>query len=135
MSAETRRIRCPRYGRHIFGSVRSESEARTDRSRDWAPGRIEGRQEHQSEEARGGEAEYGEGSENKVGGAQESSRVSNVRYYERREMGLCPQCGRDPEGRVYCLDCRERHRERRIQERTADREGYNQYMRVWKSMR
>lgn len=59
--------------------------------------------------------------------------MSNTRYYARRAAGLCGGCGIEAD-RAYCESCRRGYRDRRRAERAADRDGYNMYMRVYKSL-
>lgn len=61
--------------------------------------------------------------------------MSNTRYYARRAAHLCPECGEPVPAGVYCPLHRAAHRARRVAERLADRAGYNQYMRVLKSLK
>lgn len=61
--------------------------------------------------------------------------MSNRRYYARRAVGLCPDCGIAVASGVYCVTHRAVRRQRVIQDRAFDREGYNQYMRVYKQQR
>ncbi len=59
--------------------------------------------------------------------------MSNALYNERRAAGLCGRCGGVANG-AYCEDCRRHYREQRREDRAANREGYNQYMRVYNSL-
>lgn len=61
--------------------------------------------------------------------------MSNARYYLRRAAGLCPApgCATPVAAGVYCDRHREAARRRVALDRATDREGYNQYMRVYKA--
>ncbi len=61
--------------------------------------------------------------------------MSNRRYYARRAAGQCPDCGVSVASGVYCAKDRDKRRARMIQDRAFDREGYNQYMRVYQQQR
>lgn len=59
--------------------------------------------------------------------------MSNRRYYERRDRGECPDCGEPARPFTYCAAHRKARNDKIQADRTKDRDGYNLYMRVYKS--
>jgi hypothetical protein len=57
--------------------------------------------------------------------------MSNRQYYDRRRLGLCPDCGVSARPFVYCAVHRAQRRAHQQMERGRDRAGYNQYQRVY----